>query len=338
VRDKLFAPLDAGLMFTADESLSSHATNVCSIIAGESAQMTGAAPDVRLVPVVVNLRSQVYAERADAIRKVAQIAREGLGGNRCARVVCSCSWRTSGDIAVMRSAIEEAIAADVFMVFSAGNENSDAPHFPSDYGTSGAAADGIVGVAATTQDDTKASYSSFSRNVSLAAPGGDGLPLDERDIVCADQGGTYVAAAGTSIAAPHVAAVAALMLSVRPDLSLGALKRALLESCDSIDLANPAYRGKLGAGRVNAERAVEAVLAPEDAMNGERMAPETIVPPLLGFRLGSPAVATPVDETAGGFIPELGGELELGSGWRVAALVLTKAGDVRVVAPSGGAR
>jgi hypothetical protein len=89
---------------------------------------------------------------------------------------------------------------------------------------------------------------------------------------------------------------------------------------------------------VNAERAVEAVLAPEDAMNGERMAPETIVPPLLGFRLGSPAVATPVDETAGGFIPELGGELELGSGWRVAALVLTKAGNVRVVAPSGGGR
>src|SRR5207253_244943 len=64
----------------------------------------------------------------------------------------------------------------------------------------------------------------------------------------------YRAAAGTSMAAPHAAGVAALVLEVRPDMKKDALKRLLLETA-----AAPGADPRFGAGRVSASAAVERV-------------------------------------------------------------------------------
>lgn len=260
---KFLAPLEDALYFSSDRSVSSHSTNIASVVAGQSAEITGMAPGVRLLPLVVNLSSQVYAERAEALATAAEIARSRRwSGRTLSRLVVSCSWRTSGDISVIRTALQELAQTGTLIVFSAGNDGIDAAHYPSDYGSAaGVLGDAIVSVAATQRDDRRADYSNYSAAVTVAAPGGDGLPLDSRDILCADQGGTYEWAAGTSIAAPHVAALAALMLSVNPALQPADLKRLIGESADDISPKNPGFELSLGAGRINARRAVQAAAA-----------------------------------------------------------------------------
>jgi subtilisin family serine protease len=247
---KFIAPLDISIYFTADRSVSSHATYVASTIAGESAQMVGVAPSVRLLPLVVNLSSQTYAERADALRFAVELAqKKTFNGAVFLRMVMCCSWKTAGDIAVIRSALEEVVAAGILPVFSAGNDGTAETHFPSDYASwDGPLGDAILSVAATDENDQRAEYSNYSHNVSVFAPGGDGLPLDQRDILCAEQGNTYAYAAGTSIAAPHVAAVAALVLSINPDLPVKEVKKILLQSVDGAVT--------LGVGRLSAIKAV----------------------------------------------------------------------------------
>jgi subtilisin family serine protease len=259
------------LVFAEDRSVSSHATNICGIVAGESYRFTGVAPGVRLVPLVVNLGSQLYAERAAAIHFAAECARRRrIGRTPIARLVLSCSWRTAGDISVIRAALEDAVDAGVMVVCSAGNDNSSRPHYPSAYSDGpGRLADGVIAVAATDRNDRKAPYSNYSSAVDLAAPGGDGLPLDVRDVPCPEQGNQYGFAAGTSIAVPHVSAVVALMLSIEPGLSTAQLKRLVTSSSDTIDEQNPAYAGLLGAGRLNARKALAAVAPGRQPTQGE---------------------------------------------------------------------
>jgi subtilisin family serine protease len=283
---KLATTISNRQIFAADDSVSSHATNICGIIAGESDRFSGVAPGVRLVPLVVNLNSQLYAERAAAIRFAADCARAGrIGRSRINRLVLSCSWRTAGDVAVIRTALEDAIRAGVLIVCSAGNTNSNEAHYPSAYSNgSGVLAEGVLCVAATDQEDRKASYSNYSSTVDLCAPGGDGLPIDERDVPCPEQGNQYGFAAGTSIAVPHVAAVAAMMLSLDPDLSPATLKRQIAANADSVDAQNPGYQHLLGTGRLNARRALSAVAndrtvtSPDDPSP----APETTPTPSRG--------------------------------------------------------
>ena len=258
---KMVGPVGDDFVFSDDRAVSSHATNICSVIAGESERVSGVAPNVRLAPCIVNLRSQVYAERAAAIDRVTKAARDKrLGRLGVGRIVLCCSWRTSGDIAAIRTAFQDAVTAGVPVVCSAGNEDSQLPHYPSEYaGWPGPLGEGVISVAATDQDDRKADYSNSSASVSVAAPGGNGLPLDARDILCADQSDSYVYAAGTSIACPHVAAVAALLLSADPLLTPKEVKQHIMRTADAIDTQNPGYRGTLGSGRVNAARALAAV-------------------------------------------------------------------------------
>ena len=54
-------------------------TNIAGVIAS-SGQISGVAPNVRILPVVVNLNSQSYAERADAIRREAFHKAKQLSG------------------------------------------------------------------------------------------------------------------------------------------------------------------------------------------------------------------------------------------------------------------
>lgn len=263
ITGKFAVPMNDDLVFTSDRSISSHATNICSTIAAESDRVTGVAPGIRLLPLVVNLYSQSYAERADAILLAADLAREKkIGNQNFSRLIMSCSWKTSGDISVIRTALEEAVEANVLVVCSAGNDNTNAPHYPSDYSNrDGALKDGLLSVAATDQNDVKAAYSNFSPNIDVSAPGGDGLPMDAGDLLCADQGNDYIYTAGTSFSAPQVAGVAALMLSLDPNLAPSELKRIIKENCDDIKAKNRGFATTLGNGRINALKSLGAVAA-----------------------------------------------------------------------------
>lgn len=145
-----------------------------------------------------------------------------------------------------QDAVDYARALGVAVFAAAGNSSTDAPSYP-------AALDGVLAVAATQPGDIKASFSNYGTWVDLAAPGVN---------IWSTVPGGYQAYDGTSMASPNAAAVAALILSHNPEITLEDLETYVLEGCDNIDDINPNYAGLLGAGRANAEASL--ALAAQD--------------------------------------------------------------------------
>lgn len=122
-----------------------------------------------------------------------------------------------------QDAINEVRARGAIVVAAAGNENAPAELF------SPANLDGVVTVGAVGPTGNRASYSNFGGAIDIMAPGGqgfgiDGLAQNERTGVLSTSGGTEVGPtfawiSGTSMAAPHIAGVISLLLTVKPTLN-----------------------------------------------------------------------------------------------------------------------
>lgn len=133
------------------------------------------------------------------------------------------------------------------VIFSAGNDNTDADFYPSYYAP-------VLAVASSTHRDTKAQYSNYGTWIDITAPGGETYETTKEGVISTLPGNRYGAFMGTSMACPHVSGVAALVLSKygKPGFRPQALRERLLQSADNIYPLNPSYSGQLGAGRVNA--------------------------------------------------------------------------------------
>lgn len=226
-----------------------HGTHVAGTAVGtENGQgIIGVAPRARLMPLRLNLTSGMNQNRADAINHVASRA----SSDPARRYVINCSWKMSGDHAGVKMAIQNAVASNVVVVFAAGNSNRDidtVPEYPAVYPE-------VIAVAATDQDDRRASFSNFGTKVDVAAPGVNVLSSIPDD--------SFGLSDGTSMAAPHVAGVAALIWSRNPSLTNAQVRHLIETTTDSIDALNPGFAGKLGTGRVNAYRALLATPPPE---------------------------------------------------------------------------
>ncbi len=108
----------------------------------------------------------------------------------------------------------------------------------------------IINVSATDTRDNLYSWSTRGNNIDVAAPG---------SVYSTDRSGGYAGAAGTSVASPIVAGVAALMLSANPSLTPVQVRDLIKQSAD--DLGTKGWDGSYGSGRVNASRAVQMALA-----------------------------------------------------------------------------
>jgi subtilisin family serine protease len=133
---------------------------------------------------------------------------------------------------------------NTLFVFAAGNSNSSNDLNPA-WPCSLPAAN-IVCVAATTLNDERAGFSNYGVNtVDLAAPGAD--------ILSTVPGPAYARFDGTSMASPHVAGAAALVLAERPGLTSTELRRSLILAAD----ARPTLTGLVASGsRLNVRRAL----------------------------------------------------------------------------------
>jgi subtilisin family serine protease len=141
----------------------------------------------------------------------------------------------------IREAIDYAVAQDVLLVASAHNKSEDGYNYPAVY-------QDVLAVAATDPDDKRAGFSNYGSWVDISAPG--------QAIVSTFTGGKTFAVNGTSQASPIVAGVAALVKSAHPDWTAQQIRTQLLATADDLHAQNPDYVGLLGAGRVNAARAV----------------------------------------------------------------------------------
>ncbi|GAC1339518.1 MAG: hypothetical protein NVSMB23_08630 [Myxococcales bacterium] len=164
--------------------------------------------------------------------------------------VLSNSWGGGAFDQALMDEINKANANDILFVAAAGNtstNNDVTPHYPSSYNTPN-----MVAVAATDNSDNLAYFSSYGpTSVHLGAPG--------VDIYSTQPGGLYQYLSGTSMATPHVAGAAALVLAAKPTLTTAQLKNALLANVDPIpSLAGLTTTG----GRLNAAKAVGSTPPP----------------------------------------------------------------------------
>ncbi|MEV0614406.1 S8 family serine peptidase [Nonomuraea sp. NPDC050404] len=231
---------DAGDPSPEDEDgHGSHVSGTCAAV-NDTIGVLGVAPLCRVMPLRVDLTTGMNQNRADAINYVAAQAQ----ANAERRYVINCSWRMNGDHAGVRTAIQTAVGANVVVVFAAGNANTNTdvtPQFPGVYPE-------VIAVAALDQADRKATFSNFGTNVDVSAPG--------VNIWSTFPNGGYSFLDGTSMAAPHVAGVAALVWSRNRNLTGEQVRRIVESSCDNIDAANAGFIGMLGGGRLNAMGAV----------------------------------------------------------------------------------
>jgi subtilisin family serine protease len=158
--------------------------------------------------------------------------------------ILSMSLGTTSYSATLENAVINARNSGALIVAAAGNSatNTDVyPHYPSSLPQ-----DNVFSIAASTSTDALAYFSNYgATTVDLAAPG--------ESILSTYTGGQYAYASGTSMATPHVAGMAALLLAVNPSLTYSSIKSILIGTADPI----PGMSGKLVAGgRANLYKAV----------------------------------------------------------------------------------
>ena len=159
-----------------------------------------------------------------------------------------------------QDAVNAATANGSLIIAAAGNENSSTPSFPAAY-------DNVVSVAAVDFNRNRAPYSNFHPTVDIAAPGGDVsanlngddfadgvLSTKPDDTVTPTNFENFAFFQGTSMAAPHVAGVAALVLSQNINLTPADITAILLGT--ATDLGAAGRDNQFGEGLVNAFAAV----------------------------------------------------------------------------------
>jgi thermitase len=207
-----------------------HGTFVASVIAG-------VAPGVRILAVRAGDSSGPQPE--DAVAAIRYAVDHGASV-----INLSFSFRRDAE-PVAREALDYALAHDVVVVMAAGNQASST--------ASAAAYPQAMRVTATTPDDHLADFANYGAWVDLAAPG--------TQIYGALPGNAYAVCQGTSVAAPFVSGVAALVRSAAPGLRAREVIERMTSSADDIGRANPRFRGQLSFGRLNAYRALLAATA-----------------------------------------------------------------------------
>jgi subtilisin family serine protease len=242
-----------------------HGSHVAGIVAAQTDNgfgTSGACFDCVVIPYKVGVSSSIGgAPNVDA-KFVADLTEALVEASKSDAAVINMSLGTPRDHAPVRDAIAVARAAGKVVVASAGNSQLQQPgvvNYPAAY-------DGVIAVASTRPDDTVAPTSTNGNFVDIAAPGepvlstwDSRIPPGSAADIAPTHGQGYRVLGGTSMASPLVAGLAALMRTVRPDLSPDEVEGLLKQS--SVDLGAAGPDPVFGAGRIDALKAVQAAQA-----------------------------------------------------------------------------
>ena len=230
-----------------------HGTHVAGTIAAiqnNGSGISGIAPDAKILP--VRLIGKCGAKEADLIAAITWASGGQVAGatkNANPAQVLNISAAAQGKCSVaLQTAINSAIERGAVVIAAAGNVAAPAANFfPSNCA-------GVVSVAAHNKLNEISNYSNFhaaGAQMAITAPGGDvtngGIFSTFNSGQKGPEAANYAETIGTSMATPHVAATAALIKQLRPELSGLALARELLNHTGGLN--TPACTsGKCGVG------------------------------------------------------------------------------------------
>ena len=215
-----------------------HGTHVAGIIAQSTNNGYGVAGIAHLAKIM-----PLKVLSADGGGTVADIAEAIKFAADNGAEVINLSLGGGGASHLLEEAIAYAYNKGVVIVAAAGNENLNAAAYPARYPK-------VIGVTATDLEDAKAPYSNYGAGVDLAAPGGTETNKILQNTINPNTGeSVFVGFQGTSMAAPHVAGVAALIKASgvnEPGEILDLLKTSARKEKD--DVLNYFGAGHLDAG------------------------------------------------------------------------------------------
>lgn len=226
-----------------DEGHGTYTAGVAAASSNNGQGIAGVCWGCRIMPIkVLNSRGQGDdANIAAAIR---------WATDRGVRII-SMSLGGPDNTEVLRDAVQYAADRNVLLIAASGNGQADGnqANYPAAYPS-------VLAVAATTANDQVTGFSTTGDYLDISAPGvGVWSTLWSRS-----DGNTYGASNGTSAACPHVAGAAALVLSIRPDLTANQVAEILQSTAD--DQGTPGWDPLGGYGRLNVLRAVQAASDP----------------------------------------------------------------------------
>ncbi len=220
-----------------DPDRNKHGSHVSGVIAADPnmGPVSGVAPRAKIIGGQF-IANDGGGSLGDAILAMNYVADRG------AKII-NMSWGGAPCVQNLKSAMEQLSEKGIFLVTAAGNEGTN-----SDYSPSYPAAFGLLNqlnVAATTIDDFMIYFSNRGyRTVNIAAPG--------VGIISTIPGNRTESMDGTSMAAPMISGVAALLMSARPTATTQQIKIAMVNSADiGSNTLQVSSRG-----RVNARRAL----------------------------------------------------------------------------------
>jgi subtilisin family serine protease len=220
--------------------LDGHGTHVAGILGARSNNGAGIAAlcwTVKMMPLKI-----IDADGVGTVAREVEAIEYAVENG--ARIINSSVGGSGTPSTIERNAISSAGEAGILFIAAAGNDgtNNDlSPIYPASH-----ALNNIIAVAATDQRDVLAPFSNFGQvSVDVAAPG--------VNIYSTKPGAAYQYMSGTSMAAPHVAGIAALLWSLEPRLSVTQVKDSILQSVDVIGLLDDKVTS---GGRINALNAL----------------------------------------------------------------------------------
>jgi thermitase len=219
-----------------------HVTGIAAAQGNNGVGVAGMAWGVRVMPVRVLNQSYTCSGSEEniaagidwAVNHGARIINLSLGGPRNFGQTCEQTYPTMGN------AVQDALDAGVLVVAASGNSNGPV--------ICPAAMDGVIAVGSTTSSDTRSSFSNYGPELDLTAPGSG---------IYSTVPGGYDDNSGTSMAAPHVSGLAALLWSAKPLLTRTQVTDIMQNS--AVDLGTPDWDLYFGHGRINAYRTLTAV-------------------------------------------------------------------------------
>jgi thermitase len=214
-----------------DHGHGTHVAGVAGATANNGRGIAGVCPGCSLLAIKVvsangsGDNASIANGIANAVSHGAQVINLSLGGLD----------RSS----TIKLAVEQAYQSGAVIVAASGNDGSGVPLYP-------AAFSEVIAVGATDRYGDRASFSNYGSHLELAAPG--------QSIYSTLPGNSYEAWNGTSMACPHAAGLAGLLLSQDPTLTNQQVRQLMAATAQ--DLGSAGLDSYFGYGRINAYSAL----------------------------------------------------------------------------------